>query len=231
MKVMWVRYGLATSIRHRRRGLHLWWSQVWTQTKEMFRRILRNDLVGFYSKQTILWWELPTDTYYFLLSKLLKGYYILTNLPKNVSAHIACHSFSTPLTRYWSQPGWHAHPQRPPKDNAQTRGGGGHRPGRPRDQPLPVPLPRAHGVGRADEAAENGAVLLAARRGGHGQGAGGVQAMQGHGARGVWERHGGRHLPGAEPQLQVGGGGADRRRCVNIVRLCSHPGKVALMKY
>lgn len=59
-------------------------------------------------------------------------------------------------------------------------------------------------MGRPDEAAEDGPVLLAARRGGHGQGPGGLQALQSHGPRASQERHGRRHLSGAKPQLQVG---------------------------
>ena len=35
---------------------------------------------------------------------------------------------------------------------------------------LPLPLPRPHGLGRAHEAPEDGAVHVAAWRGGHGQG-------------------------------------------------------------
>ena len=53
--------------------------------------------------------------------------------------------------------------------------------------PVSIPLPRAHGVGRADAPPEDGALPVAAGRGGHGQSPGGLQALQGHGPRVVQE--------------------------------------------
>lgn len=89
----------------------------------------------------------------------------------------------------------------------EQRGDRGHR--RPGDAAVPLPVQRAAGVGRADEEAEDVALLLAARRGEHGQGAGGLQALPLHGLRGQEERRGGRHVGGAQGVLHVrvfGGG-------------------------
>lgn len=58
-------------------------------------------------------------------------------------------------------------------------------------------------MGCAVEEAENVALLLAARRGEHGEGSGGLQALPIYGLRGQEERRGGRHLRGAQGVLKV----------------------------
>ena len=58
-------------------------------------------------------------------------------------------------------------------------------------------------MGCADEAPKDGGLPLAAGRGEHGQGPGGMQAVQVHGPRVLRERAGGRHLPGLGQQFKV----------------------------
>ena len=74
-----------------------------------------------------------------------------------------------------------------------------------RDSALPLPLQRAAGVGRADEAAEDGSLLLAAWWGVHGQGPGGLQAVPLHGLWGQAEWRGWRHFRRTKGLFQVSG--------------------------
>lgn len=73
----------------------------------------------------------------------------------------------------------------------------------PRDTAVSLPIQRASGVGRADEEAENVALLLAARWGEHGKGTGSLQALPIDGLWGQEERRGGRHLRGAQGVFKV----------------------------
>lgn len=58
-------------------------------------------------------------------------------------------------------------------------------------------------MGCANEETENVTFLLAARRGKHGKGTRGLQALPIDGLRGQEERRGGRHLRGAQGVLKV----------------------------
>ena len=141
-----------------------------------------------------------------------------------------------PETLYWQDhgkgvylpSGWRAASQREEKEEKEKGGGVGHWCGRPGRESIPVPLPRADGVGCADETPKDGGLPLAAGGGEHGQGPGGMQALQVHGPWVLREWAGGRHLPGPGQQLNV----SVWRECraqgeLVVLRTTPFPGRVA----